>query len=235
MQSEDVRFSWQRMGKPDYAVCAGLVYSLPSEIRSKLSAPALEILCRITFLCWSFSTRSGRGRAYCIPSERWLAKQVGRSERSIRRYLGVLRAYGLLSWIRRKGTANQWLSNLYELGKTFLASIYARGLKKVQQIHQRTFLADNDLKKGIEGVSPTTAPSNSTSLPKDTPAPPSEASPLREASDAVPRKTMRERIAEMIAAGKIKPQREKPVEVVPETDRRAMLLEQARRLKERGL
>ena len=235
MQSEDGRFSWQRMGKPDYSVCAGLVYSLPSEIRCVLSAPALEILCRITFLCWSFSTRSGRGRAYCIPSEAWLAKQVGRSERSIRRYLGVLRAHGLLSWIHRKGKGESWLTNLYELGHRFMASLYARGMKKVQQIHQRTFLADNDLKKGIRDANPDGASLNSTSLPKDTPAPPSEASPLREASDAVPRKTMRERIAEMIAAGKIKPQREKPVEVAPETDRRAMLLEQAKRLKERGL
>ena len=223
MQSEDGRFSWQRMGRPDYAICAGLVYSLPPEIRSKLSAPALEVLCRITFLCWSFSARSGRGRAYCVPSERWLGQQVQRSERSVRRYLALLSRYGLLSWTRRLGPGKTWTSNLYQLGKTFLACVYAKASKKVQQIHQRPFLADKDLKKELEDATPNGASSKSTSLPNDTPAPPSASPPLREEADAAPRKSLKELVAELTAAGRMKPQVQKKEVEPPCANRRALL------------
>jgi hypothetical protein len=55
-----------------------------------------------------------------------------------------------LQWTRRKGKYNEWLSNLYTLGSSLLAIVYSRNARKVQQIHQRTKMADNDLKKGIE-------------------------------------------------------------------------------------
>lgn len=223
------------MGKPDYSQCAAMVASLPSPIRLQLSAPAQEVLQRIIYLCWTHATKSGRGVAYCVPSERWLAQQVQRSERSIRRYLTVLSRYGLVSWVRRLGPGGTWASNLYQLGKTFLASLYARAGKKVQQIHQRTFLADNDLKKGIRVADPDGATLKSTT-PKDIDRAP--------APDPLPggggrSESARAKIAEILAkyAKPVEPEAEEYFEEegTQWKDRREMLKSQLAMLRRKGL
>jgi len=147
-------FDWRSLGKADYAQANALVGSLPEDIRCQMNGTERETLCRITHLIWISAQTGGRGRGYCIPSERWLASKVQRSERTVRRCLTVLRGLGLLSWVRRKGKGNEWLSNLYTLGKSFLASLFARKGKKVKQIHQRTFLSDNDLKREYKASAP---------------------------------------------------------------------------------
>jgi len=145
-------FDWRSLGKADYAQAAALVASLPETIRAQLNGTEKETLCRITHLIWTSAQTGGRGRGYCVPSEKWLARKVQRSERTVRRCLTVLRELGLVSWIRRKGSGNEWLSNLYTLGKSFLASLFARSAKKPQQIHQRTKMSDNNLKKGYNAA-----------------------------------------------------------------------------------
>lgn len=147
-------FDWRTLGKADYSQAAALVASLPETTRSKLDGVSKEILCRITALCWSYAEKSGRGRGYAIPSQRYLARTSGRSERTVRRSITKLRALGLLSWIHRKTSGNSWTSNLYSIGKTFLASLFARKGKKPKQNHQRTFLADNDLKREYKASAP---------------------------------------------------------------------------------
>lgn len=140
-------FDWRSLGKADYAQAHALVASLPSSIRLRFRGLEREILCRLLYLTWRFALTGGRGRGYCIPSERWLASIVNRSERTIRRYLVALRGLGLISWVRRKSANNDWQTNLYSLGTSFLAMLYAKTRKKYQRNHQRTLLADNDLKK----------------------------------------------------------------------------------------
>lgn len=147
-------FDWRLLGKADYSQACALVASLPAAVRNKLRNGERELLCRITFLCWRFAQTSGRGKGYAIPSERWLGRVIMRSERTVRRCLTVLHRCGLLTWVRRKGAGNTWLSNLYTLGKSFLSSIFARQSKKVQQNHQRTKMADNDLKREYEADAP---------------------------------------------------------------------------------
>jgi len=144
-------FDWRTLGKADYSQAHAIVASLPEAIRRQLPRGGHEILCRITFLCWSFAQRSGRGKAYAIPSERYLAESIGRSERTVRRILTALRSSGLLTWVRRLGPGRTWMTNLYQLGRSFLASLFARRGKKPQQNHQRPFLADNDLKREYKG------------------------------------------------------------------------------------
>jgi hypothetical protein len=140
-------FNWSTLGKADYAQASALVSSLPEEHRSKLVNGVRETLTRIVFLSWKQSEHSGRGSAYCWPSEAWLAKAIGRSERTVRRCLTILSKAGLLTWRRRSTKGGAWTSNLYQVGKTFLASLFARGKKKVQSFRDRTKMADNDLKR----------------------------------------------------------------------------------------
>lgn len=235
MQSEDGRFNWQRMGQADYSRCAALVASLPPEVRHQLNSSEHGVLTQILYLCWLYASKSGRGAAYCIPSESYLAQAIGRSVRTVRRCLVALREFGLIEVTWRRPIRQTWLTNLYGIGKRMLAVIYASAGKKLQSFQRGTLSSHNDLKKGIEDANLNGASSDSTVLPNDTPAPPSASSGLGQDADAAPRKSLKDIMAELTAAGKMKPQREKPVEVAPETDRRAMLLEQARRLKERGL
>lgn len=147
-------FDWRQLGKADYSQACAVVGSLAAEVRDKLRNGERELLCRITFLCWSYALRSGRGKGYCIPSERYFAKVIARSTRTVRRALTVLRRLGLLTWVRRKGQGNDWMTNLYTLGNSFLASLFARQSKKVQQNHQRTKMADNDLKREYKADAP---------------------------------------------------------------------------------
>ena len=155
------RFSWSQLGKADYSQSAALVANMPASLRRKLKHRDEEVLRRIVYLCWRYAVTSGRGHAYCIPSESWLAGKIERSVRTVQRCLIRLKEAGLLTWRARMGKADERLSNLYELGKSFLASLYARKREKVQQIHPTTRLSHNDLKKGIEVAPPTGASSDS--------------------------------------------------------------------------
>jgi len=157
----DGRFSWQQMGRPDYAVVAGMVYSLPPEIRQTLNASQVGVLNQVLYLCWYHASHSGRGAAYAIPSEAYLAKAIGRSIRTVQRCLVALRDAGLLEITWRKPIGNKWLTNLYGIGKRMLAVIYASAGKKLQRNQRATLPADNNLKKGIEDATVTGASSNS--------------------------------------------------------------------------
>src|SRR6267378_4054374 len=113
------QFTWASLGKADYAQAAALVASLPPTIRQQLDGVAREVLCRITFLSWRFALTSGRGRAYCLPSEQYLGKVTFRSVRTVQRAIVKLRRLGLLTWKRRGNWKDGWKTNLYSMGKSF--------------------------------------------------------------------------------------------------------------------
>lgn len=151
-------FDWRSLGKPDYSQACALVASIPAAQRNQMSGRERELLCRITFLTWSYASKSGRGIGYCVPSQRWLSGTIARSERSTRRYLVRLRKLGLLTWKCRMTNLGAWTSSLYTLGANFLASLIARKGKKTQQIQARTKLADNDLKREYKAAADTSEP-----------------------------------------------------------------------------
>lgn len=146
------QFSWASLGKADYAQAHALVASLPEPIRQKLTGVSREVLCRIIYLGWKQSERGGRRSAYCWPSERYLGAVCHRSERTVRRSLTVLKRLGLVTWRPRLNALKAWTTNLYQMGRSLLASLFARRARKSKQIQARTFLSDNDLKKGIEAA-----------------------------------------------------------------------------------
>lgn len=154
---ESVAFDWRSLGKADYSQASALVASLPEEHRAKLVNGVRETLVRIVYLSWKQSEHSGTGAGYCWPSETWLAKAIGKSERTVRRCLVILSKLGLLTWRRRLTKGGAWTSNLYQVGHTFLASLFARGKKKVQQFRDRTKLSDNDLKREYKASAPKTS------------------------------------------------------------------------------
>lgn len=140
-------FNWGTLGKPDYAQAGALVDSLPEQIRRKFRNDMREIMQNMVLLMWGQAARGGRGAGYCWPSEAWFACKLGKSVRTVQRCLILLREAGLLEWRRRKTKFGDWTSNLYTLGKVFLASLFARRGKKTQQLHHTTYLSDNDLKR----------------------------------------------------------------------------------------
>lgn len=62
-----------------------------------------------------------------------------------------------------------WTSNLYSMGKTFMAMLFARKSKKVQSFRDPTFLSDNNLKKGYNAA-PDTSSSDYTPTSDEQPA-----------------------------------------------------------------
>ena len=140
-------FDWRTLGKADYAQASALVASLPAENRGGLEGVSREILCRIVYLSWRFSETSGRGSAYCWPKLSTLGKWVGRSIRTVERHLIVLRNAGLIAYRGRLNKTGAHTSNLYQVGKTFLASLFARGKKKSPTIRPPTKMSSNDLKR----------------------------------------------------------------------------------------
>ena len=147
-------FNWQALGKADYSQASALVSSLPEENRKCLEGVSRELLVRILHLSWVFAERSGRGAAYCWPTLKTLAGYLARSERTVERHLSKLQDAGLISYRRRTTAGGSWTSNLYQMGKTFLASLIARGKKKVQSFRVPTFLATNDLKREYKADAP---------------------------------------------------------------------------------
>jgi len=145
-------FDWRSLGKADYAQAHALVASLPEEHRWKIKGVSHELLARILHLAWICSSKSGRGTAYCYPTLSTLARYVGRSVRTVERHLLALRACGLIQWTHRKNSEGAWTSNLYTMGKVFLASLFARGKKKPQQIQATTKMSTNNLKKGYNAA-----------------------------------------------------------------------------------
>jgi len=124
------QFSWNSMGKPDYSQVAGLVASLPPDIRNGLTKTAEEVLRRLIYLMWRNAYHSGRGKPYAWPSESYLARVVARCERTVRRALSLLTEHGLLDITHRRKQGDCWQSNLYTAGKRFLATLYARASHK---------------------------------------------------------------------------------------------------------
>ena len=185
----DVGNVWSWLGRPDYSIAAGLVASLPQEVRNDLNSSERGVLTSILHLCWTYASKSGRGKAYCIPSQSYLGKAIDRCARTVRRAIDYLVESGLLTSVRRKPVDNQPQTNIYGLGQRLLAVVYASVGKKPQQFRNRTKVSDNDLKKGIERANPEGARSIDRKEEKVTPlAPPSVPSGLRQGTDAAPRK-----------------------------------------------
>lgn len=140
-------FSWAGMGKADYSQAHGIYGRLPHWIRRKLRNDEPEVLCRLIFLFWTCARRSGRGSAYAIPSEDYLASCIGKSVRTVRRCLTALKELRLISWTRRKGHGGEWLSNIYKPAFALMDTLFSAFGRKPQQNHHRTNLADNNLGK----------------------------------------------------------------------------------------
>lgn len=147
-------FDWRTLGKADYAQASALVSSLPEGVRKKFKNDSREVCTWIVFLGWKQAEKSGKGAAYCYPTEGWLARKIGKSDRTIRRCLVLLRDAGIIQWRHRQGKFSAWTSNLYSLGKSFLATLFARSSKKGQRIQARTYLSDNDLKREYKANAP---------------------------------------------------------------------------------
>jgi len=147
-------FNWPGMGKADYSQAHAIYARLPEWVRRKLRNDEPEVLCRMIFLFWTCASRSGRGSAYCIPSEDWLASCIGKSTRTVRRCLTALKELRLISWIRRKGNAGEWLSNMYKPASTLMETLFLAFGKKPQQNHHRTNLSNNNLEKEYKASAP---------------------------------------------------------------------------------
>lgn len=150
--SQGIGFDWRSLGQADYAQASALVSSLPEQWRKDLKAGERETLCRLIYLCWHYAAHSGRGIGYARPSEAWLAKVVGKCERTVRRYLVVLKDAGLLEWRHRMTKTGENTSNLYTIGKNFLAMLYARCRGKSPIKPVRTKMSADNLKKGYNAA-----------------------------------------------------------------------------------
>lgn len=140
-------FDWRSLGKADYAQASALVSSLPEGIRIEIDGVAREILCRIIHLGWVRAQGSGTGAAFCYPKLLTLAKYVARSTRTAQRALVKLRRLGLVTWRHRMTKTGDNTSNLYQVGKTLLASLFARKGRKSPIKPATTKMSDNDLKR----------------------------------------------------------------------------------------
>lgn len=228
-------FDWRRLGRPDYSIAAGIIASLPPAIRNDLNASEKGVLTSIVHLAWTYASRSGRGHAYCIPSQAYLARAIARSTRTVRRAIDALAEMGLLEVQRRSSHTGHWLSNLYRLGKRLLAVVYASREKKVQQNRDRTKVSDYDLKKGIEAATPPAAASIDRKKEEVAPASPSVSPALRQETDAAPRWTQEQYDAAVAAIATRNQQQNQPVKEEEVEARRARLKRQAQSLQARGL
>lgn len=143
------RFEWSHLGDPDYAQAAALVAKMPKCVKDSLRGKDEELLRRLLHLSWLHAVRGGRGRAYCAPSQGFLARVIGRCSRSVRRALRRLEAAGLIVSVRRRPLCGKPQTNLYELGKRLLAAIYSHTVPKTLKNRMRTKMSDNNLKKSI--------------------------------------------------------------------------------------
>lgn len=153
-------FDWRTLGKADYAQASALVSSLPEDIRSKLDGVAREVLCRIIHLGWTRAQGSGTGAAYCFPRLTTLGRYCNRSARTVQRALSKLSRLGLVSWRHRMTKSGDNTSNLYQAGKTLLASLFARKNKKSPIKPVTTKLSYNDLKREYKAAPNTGEPAS---------------------------------------------------------------------------
>jgi len=257
MSGAEGQFRWELMGKADFSRCAGMIASLPADLRSEMNSSAHGVCVRLLHLCWYHAEHSGRGHAFAIPSQGWLAKCIDRCDRTVRRAIDWLVGQGLITSQRRRPRQGVNQTNVYGLGKRLLAVIYAAAGQKVKQYHDRTKVSDNDLKKGIEGATPQAPPSHSpfsnakqrAQLPIASPAGLAigAGAQSQEETDMATRGTIErtgETMTQMLAR-KARERGEAPVvkaaktewdhETTPEETRRETLKKQAQWLKERGL
>lgn len=204
------QFDFRTLGTPDYAQAHAMVASLPRGIRCVLDGVDKELMARLLHLSWKCSTRSGRGAAYCWPTLRTLGLWCRRSTRTIDRHLKKLASLGLVVWKRRSTCGGGWTSNLYRMGKTFLATLFARQGKKVKQFRDMTPVAHNDLKREYK-LPPSTGKASLLSEfmqtirgndPVRDSVPPDRAARTREmsAEEIAERKALLKRQAEMLKA-----------------------------------
>lgn len=150
-------FDWRTLGKPDYSQCHALVASLPSSLRQKISGVSTELLARVLHLSWTFAYRSGRGTAYCWPTQHTLGKYINRSVRTVERHLAKLQDSGLLRWKIRRTATNGFTSNLYIIGNSLVAMLLARLGQKPKQNHRPTKMADNNSSEVYKAEAPPTS------------------------------------------------------------------------------
>lgn len=140
---------WEAMGKPDYSAAAGLVASLPKEVKNGLNQTGERTLTRLLFLIWNGATHSGRGAGYAIPSQSYLGEAIDRSRYSISRALRVLGNMGLVDRRRRSPVQGVYQTCIYTPGKRLLALLYARFSKTMFGKNHVAETPHKDLKKGI--------------------------------------------------------------------------------------
>lgn len=147
-------FDWRTLGKADYSQAAALVASLPSDVRSQIKGVSDEILRRLVYLMWRYAEHSGRGNAYCWPALKTIAGYCDRTVRTVQRHLERLGEAGLIVAKQRTKGSGEHTSNLYQLGATFLASLFARGKRKSPIKPATTKMSHNDLKREYKADAP---------------------------------------------------------------------------------
>lgn len=145
-------FDYRLLGNIDYAGATAYVASLPEEVRCKMDNTDKELAVRVLHLSLLRSRKSGTGAAYCWPSLSTLAAYCRRSVRTVERHLLRLATLGIIQWKRRMTSCHTVTSNLYQMGKTFLAMLCARKSKKSPISSPTTLLSNNDLKIGYNAA-----------------------------------------------------------------------------------
>lgn len=109
----DIIFDWCQYGKPDKAMVAEIVETLPESIRAQLSRPATEVLKLFIFLWWVNAYENKQtGLGYCYPSRQYIGAVCRRSESTVKRILDKLESLDLIS--RRQGRRdNRYWVNIY--------------------------------------------------------------------------------------------------------------------------
>ena len=91
-------------------------FSLPSNLRSELTASQFKIIYLILDLCQIRHKNYPGQSIYVMPSERWIAQKIGISREWVSKSLQKLQEVGLIIITRRRKERGVWRTNLYRLG-----------------------------------------------------------------------------------------------------------------------
>ena len=113
-----------RLPQWDYAMAGYVISSLPGEVRNVLNRSQFLTLQMLLYLIGLHARKSGRQSAYAVPSQLYLGKCVGRTDRTIRRVTARLVSLQLLCVRRRFSPGRDPQTNLYTLGGELLALLH---------------------------------------------------------------------------------------------------------------
>ena len=113
-----------QMPKWDFATAGYILSSLPQEVRCELSGRQHSLIQMLLYLCGVQCRRSGRQSLYALPGQEFLGQHIGRSTRTVRRYLDALSCLGLISYHQRSPLSNKPQTNIYKLGGQLLALLH---------------------------------------------------------------------------------------------------------------